>query len=119
MVFSATMSYLKSADIRQSQDATFELRFPSVEASRDLQRDLNQTQNKGRQAVLAGAEPARKEEAKKLFDGAWDVVGKDMAGLDELAPKWILQANRDRLDDIKKQLAILRLPSSAPLKRVR
>jgi CHASE3 domain sensor protein len=46
MVFSATMSYIKSTEIRQSQDSTFELRFPSVETARKLQRDLSQVQSK-------------------------------------------------------------------------
>ena len=108
MVFASTISYLKSASIRQSQDATFELRFPSFEAALKLERDLNQTQNKGRQTTFAGAEPARRQEAVNLFEGAWGEVEKDVAEMDELAPKWNLQANRDRLGDLKKQLVLLR-----------
>jgi len=108
VVFSAAMGYLKSVDIKQGEDATFELCFPSLDTSRRLQRDLNHTQSKGREAILAGAEPARREEAKKLFDGAWNDIEKDIAGLDELAPKWTLQLDRDRLVDIKKQLVALR-----------
>jgi len=108
MVFSATMAYLKSADIRQSQDMTLGLRVPSLETARKLQRDLNQAQSKGRQVILAGTEPSRKEAAKKLFDDNWGEIEKDMTEMDELAPKWILQANRDRVEDIKKQLPLLR-----------
>jgi methyl-accepting chemotaxis protein len=108
MVFNSTMSYLKSANIKQSQDLTFELRVPSLETTLTLQRDLNQAQSKGRQAVLAGAEPARREAAKKLFDQAWSEIEKDTAGMLELAPKWVLQVNRDRLGEIKKQLLVLR-----------
>src|SRR5258708_8442514 len=107
MVFTATMSYLKSDNIRESQDVTFELRFPSLEAARTLQRDLNQSQSKGRQTVLAGTEPARREEAKKLFDETWSDIEKDTTPLDELPPKWILQPNRDHLNQIKKQLPFL------------
>src|SRR5271168_3189796 len=88
MVSTSTMVYLQSANIRQSQTATFELRFPSLEAARELQRDLNQTQNKGRQAILAGAEPARRKDAEKLFDGNWGEVEKDMTTIDELARGW-------------------------------
>ncbi|MGB6679224.1 MAG: methyl-accepting chemotaxis protein [Terriglobales bacterium] len=108
MIFSAAVAYQKSANIRKSQDATFELRFPSFEAALKLQRDLNQTQNKGRQATFVGAEPARRQEALNLFDGAWGEVGKDVAAMDELAPKWNLQANRDRLGNLKEQLVLLR-----------
>jgi len=115
MVFSSTMSYLKSADIRQSQDLTFELRVPSLEATLKLQSDLNQAQSKGQQSVLAGAEPARREAAKKLFDDNWSEIEKDAAGMAELAPKWVLQVNRDRLDDIRKQLIVLRAAQEAAM----
>src|ERR1035438_3443155 len=103
MVFSAAMTYLKSADIRRSEDATIGLHFPALETARKLQRDLNYTQVKGRQAILAGTDSARWQDAKKAFYGAWASIGKDLARLDELAPKWP-QNDRDRLDDIKKHL---------------
>src|ERR1035441_3152144 len=91
MILSAAMSYLKSSDISQSQNRALDIRVPSVEAAKNLQRDLNQTMSKGRQVLLAGAETARKEAAKKLFDGAWADVEKDVARLIELAPQWTLQ----------------------------
>src|SRR5260370_23680918 len=97
MVFSATMSYVKSADIRQNEDRAFDVRFPSVEAARRLQRDLNQTQNKSCQTILAGAEPSRRESAKKGFFGGWSDIAKDIAAMDELFSKWTLKANRDLL----------------------
>ncbi len=103
MVFSAAMNYVRSANIRESEDAAIELRFPAIEVSRMLQRDLNYTQVKGRQAILSGTQPARWEDAKKAFDGAWSSIGKDVAQLDELAPKWPPE-DRDRLEDIKKHL---------------
>jgi methyl-accepting chemotaxis protein len=115
MVFSSVMSYVKSASIKASQDTTFEVRYPTLETARNLQRDLNQTQSKGRQIVLAGAEPARREAAKKLFDSSWDDVGKDVARFDELEPKWTLQANRDRLAAMKPHLAELRAAQEAAM----
>ena len=38
-----------------------------------------------------------------------------MAGMDELAPKWIDQENRDRLDEIKKQILLLRTVQEAAI----
>jgi methyl-accepting chemotaxis protein len=108
MVISAVVAYVKTSAIKESQDHIINLRFPSIAATKDLQRELNQTQSKGRQLVLAGAEPARREAAKKLFDDTWGGIEKDAAKLDELAPKWTLQANRDHLEEIKKQLPVLR-----------
>jgi len=116
MVFVATAGYLKSDDIRRSQDAAFEVRIPSLKSAITLQRDLNQTQVKGRQAILAGTEPARLEATKKLFDGTWIDVEKDIVVMDELAPKWNLQASRDQLNEIKKQLPLLRAVQEAAIK---
>jgi methyl-accepting chemotaxis protein len=116
MVFSATAAYLKAGKIKRSQDAAFEVRMPSLKAAIRLQRDLNQTQVKGRQAILAGTQPARLAETKKLFDGTWSDIEKDMAGMDELAPKWE-QENRDRLNEMKKQLPLLRGVQEAAIKR--
>src|SRR5580692_10121161 len=103
MVLSSLMSYLRSSDIQKSQNNMLNMRVPSMLAARKLQTDLNQTQSKGRQAVLAGAEPDRQAAAKKLFDGTWDEIAKDVAKMDQLAPQWVVQANRDHLDEIKKQ----------------
>ena len=108
MVFSSVMTYVKSANIKRSQDVTVDVRFPSLTVIKDLQRDLNQTQSKGRQVVLAGAEPAKRGAGQKLFDVTWGDIDKDVAKMDELAPKWTLQTNRDRLAETKQQLPLLR-----------
>ena len=107
-MFNSGVSYYKSASIRKSQDYTFELRFPSLLAATKLQRDLNQTQSKGRQIILLGKQEPKAAAQRKLYEANWDQVGRDVAALDELAPKWILQANRDRLEEIKKVLPALR-----------
>ena len=72
-----------------------------------LQRDMNMTSVKARQAILAGSQPERREVAVKAWKKTWENVGKDIVVLDELAPKWILQGNRDRLEEIKRQLTVL------------
>jgi methyl-accepting chemotaxis protein len=115
MVVSATMSYLKSSDIEKKQSNALDMGVPSMLATRKLQGDMNQSQSKGRQAVLAGTESDRREAAKKLFDEAWNDIEKDVAKLDELAPDWVLQANRDHLDEIKKHLPLLRASQEAAM----
>jgi methyl-accepting chemotaxis protein len=115
MVLSAVLTYLKASAIKETQYRTMTVRIPSISALRNLQRELNQTMSKGRQAVLAGSEQERREAAKKLFDGTWDDIAKDIASLDELAPKWTLQANRDRLEDVKKQIPLLRATEEAAM----
>jgi methyl-accepting chemotaxis protein len=108
---------VKAGGIKETQDRTMTLRVPTIAALKNLQRDLNQTMSKGRQVVLAGAESARKEAAQKLFDEAWNDVEKDVASLDELAPKWTLQLDSDRLAETKKKLPALREAQEAAMKR--
>jgi methyl-accepting chemotaxis protein len=116
MVFSSTMRYVKFRSINRMENAAFDVRVPSLKAAIRLQRDLNQTQVKGRQAILAGSQPARMQEAKKLFEGTWRDIEKDMAGMDQLAPGWSKQEDRDRLVEIKKQLPLLRAVQETAIK---
>jgi methyl-accepting chemotaxis protein len=107
-VLGSSISYFKLSNLTRDLDVTFELRFPSTEAAKDLQRDINLTSVKARQAILAGSQPDRREPALKLWGKTWENVEQDIAKLDQLAPKWVLQANRDRLAQIKEQLITLR-----------
>jgi methyl-accepting chemotaxis protein len=115
-VLSAMLAYVKASAMKEIQDRTTAVRMPTIKALTDLQRDLNQAQSKGRQAVLAGNESERWEAANKIFDSDWEEIAKDVARLDELSPKWSLQANRDRLADVKKQLPALREVQEAVMK---
>jgi methyl-accepting chemotaxis protein len=108
MVLDAMLTHGKASLIKETQDRAITSSFPSVKACTDLQRDLNQTQNTARQAILAGNQSARWEAAKKTFDSNWDDIGKDAARLEELSPQWTLQANRDRLTETKQELPSLR-----------
>ncbi|MGO9167698.1 MAG: methyl-accepting chemotaxis protein, partial [Candidatus Sulfotelmatobacter sp.] len=116
MVLSAVLTYMKASAIKETQDHAMTVRVPTIGALKDLQRDLNQTQSKGRQIILAGSDSARWEAAKKTFDLNWDEIGKDTARLDALAPNWSEQANRDRLAETKRQLPALREVQEAAMK---
>jgi methyl-accepting chemotaxis protein len=106
-VLGSTISYVKLAAVSQDLDVTFELRFPSSEAIKVLQRDMNMTSVKARQAILAGSQPDRREVAQKAWEKTWEAVARDLVTFDALAPKWVLQANRDRLAEIKQRLTVL------------
>jgi len=116
MVLSAGLIYTKVSAIKATQDRAVNVRFPTTHACAELQRDLNQTQSKGRQAILAGRDRERWESAKKVFDANWDEIAQDVGKLDAWAPQWTLQANRDRLAEIKKQLSSLREVQEAAMK---
>jgi methyl-accepting chemotaxis protein len=108
MVLSTVLTYVKATAIKESQERITGVRFPTIKACTALQRDLNQTQSKGRQSILAGNEPDRLASSNKAFGSAWDDIGKDVAALEELSPLWPDQVNRDRLAETKKQLVVLR-----------
>jgi methyl-accepting chemotaxis protein len=107
MVISSGLAYWKARDIRDVERRMTDISFPSQNAIYELQRDLNMTQNKGRQTVLAGTEQARRDASRKLFDKAWDASKKDVATVDELAPKWTSQENRDRWSNAKESISKL------------
>ncbi len=117
MVLSAGLAYMKASAIRETQLRVTGVRVPTIGAAKDLQRDLNQTQSKGRQVILAGSDSARSEPAKRAFDSSWDDIGKDVAKLEELSPRWTLQANRDLLVATKEKIPMLRETQEAIMKR--
>jgi methyl-accepting chemotaxis protein len=108
MIVSAVIVYVKSTEMGRSQDSALDIRVPSLATCKDLQRDLNQAGSKTRQLILAGSDPAKRELARRLIDTAWVDVGHDMSQLDNLAPKWTLQGNRDRLTELKSQIPAYR-----------
>ena len=117
MVLSTILTYFKASAIKETQERITRVRIPTIKACVALQRDLNQTQSKGRQAILAGSDSARWESASRGFSSAWDDIGKDVAALDGLSPHWTLQANRDRLADTKNRLVPLREIQEALMKQ--
>jgi hypothetical protein len=117
MVLSAVLTYSKASSIKETQTLITEVRVPTIGDLKDLQRELNQTQNKGRQAILAGGDQGRREAATKVFGTSWDEVGKIVARLDELSPRWTIQTNRDRLAEVKQDLPSLRETQEAIIKQ--
>jgi methyl-accepting chemotaxis protein len=115
MVLSALLTYSKARQIKDNGDFAMAVRVPSVEFATRLQRDLNQSQSKGRQAVLAGTDPTRRKAANELFIVNWRDIDKDVAGLDELSPRWTVPENRQRLAAIKEQLVVLRTNQEAAM----
>jgi methyl-accepting chemotaxis protein len=115
-VLSAVLNYVKAGAIKVAQERAMAVRVPTIKACAELQKDLNQTQSIGRQAILAGSQSARWEAAKKIFDSNWDDIGKDVARLDELSLQWTLPADRNRLAETKQELSSLRQFQEAAMK---
>jgi methyl-accepting chemotaxis protein len=115
-VLSAVLTYVKAGAIKQAQDRAMMVSVPTIGACTNLRRDLNEAQNMGRKAVLAGSQSAHWKAAKNTFDSSWDDIGKDIARLSELSPQWAAQADRDRLNEIKQELPGLREVQESAMK---
>jgi methyl-accepting chemotaxis protein len=101
MLISGTASMVKIREMRELQDLLLGVRAPSLDAERELQRDLFQTGSKSRQVILAGTQAERRQDGMARFEKTWGDIDKDLAALTELSPHWTLQENRDRLAGIK------------------
>src|ERR1700688_1606756 len=101
MALSALLTYERAGSIKDAQDLAMDVRVPSVAILKDLSGDLSQTQNKGRQTILAGSNAERRDTAKRGFDAAWSALDAHMARLDELAAHLKLPADRDRVATIQ------------------
>ena len=104
MMLSTVLIYEKASTIQADSERAMTLRFPLIRLCTQMQRDLNETQSEARQAIMAAAQADRRDSAKRAYDASWDDIAKDLADMDEVASHLSLQANRDRLDEIKRQL---------------
>jgi methyl-accepting chemotaxis protein len=115
MVVSSGLCHFKAEQISRGDTAAFSTCFPTVQYLVALQRDLNQTMSNGRQAILAGTEAPRREEARALFQAAWNEVDKDVVHLEEAAPRWSSEENRARFVQLKERLPQLRAAQEAAM----
>ncbi len=106
MVFSSVVSYSKARTIREVE-ARVDIHVSSQKALFELQRDVNRAQSKGREVILLGSQPPVTK-ARDQFSSNWKDIDKDIAALNQLAPEWPVQENRDRLAKAEAQLPGLR-----------
>jgi methyl-accepting chemotaxis protein len=103
MVVGAILSFIELEKIGNVEQQILGIRVPLIQRVRTLQDDMDYAGNKSRQAILAGTDPARKAEAQKAFDGAWERIDKSIAGINELIPR-MKQDNVERIIQVKKAL---------------
>jgi len=115
MAVSAVLSYMKSSEIKGIEHYILSNSVPSMQAVSQLKDDLDYSGSKARHVILAGKEPARREDAQKRFDGAWSRIDKTVAKVDELSAYWILEENKDRLKQIKEGLPAIREAQQATI----
>ncbi|HXZ11183.1 MAG TPA: methyl-accepting chemotaxis protein [Candidatus Sulfotelmatobacter sp.] len=115
MSISTGLSYIKLNVIQANQDTTLKVRVPTMEAAREAQDALDYSGAKARQAILAGTQPERREAALKAFAGSWERVDKAMSELNQLAPHFALQENRDKVARLNENLPKARAAQEAAM----
>lgn len=108
LILGTLLTFLNLSSVMQSQSFLASLRIPTTVDALSLQRDINEAENNTNLVLLAGRDLERREAAKRDFDESWEAVNQEIARLNQLAPKWSLQINRDRLADVSRALPKLR-----------
>ena len=115
MLPNSILTHVTSSSIKQTESYTLGVSVPTIKASADLSNDLRNTQSEGQSMLLAGTSGAR-DSAKAAFDDAWQAVQGDLDSLDRLMPRWQAE-DRDRLREVKRQIALLRDAQQSALQR--
>jgi methyl-accepting chemotaxis protein len=74
-----------------------ETRVPTITTDYDLAMNLELTQTRSRDVILANGDPAAVDKAKQSWEKQWALVDRDLAREQDYSVHWVLQANRDRL----------------------
>ncbi|HUN63377.1 MAG TPA: methyl-accepting chemotaxis protein [Candidatus Sulfotelmatobacter sp.] len=109
MVVCGVLSYIQLSTIAEKAESITKMRVPTLDRDRQLQTALQYDASKSRQTILAGTDPARRAKAQESFEAGWVKADHDLAQLEELAPHWSLQLNRDRLAQVKEDMTKLRV----------
>ena len=97
MALSAVLVYQRVARMSQIGSYIVETRVPTMVADYDLAVDLELTQTRSRDVILAAGDLARIDKARQSWEKQWTLVGQELAKEQEYSAQWVLQANRDRL----------------------
>jgi len=97
MALSAVLVYQRVARMSQIGSYIVETRVPTIVADYDLAVDLELTQTRSRDVILAAGDSARIDKARQSWEKQWTLVGQELAKEQEYSAQWVLQANRDRL----------------------
>ena len=99
-VCSAVVTYWKISDIRGKQEAIVDVRIPSLQYSQDLIAQLNEASSKGREYILTADDHETAVKARDAFEVTQKQINLDLQKLREVSPRFVLQANRDRVSTL-------------------
>jgi methyl-accepting chemotaxis protein len=103
-----TVALQRTSQMRGIAAYMVAIRVPTVTTDYDLALDLELTQTRTRDAILANGDTARIGAAKQDWEKQWAQVDQGLDKEQQYSVQWVVQANRDRLAFIKSQAVLLR-----------
>ncbi|MGA2416155.1 MAG: methyl-accepting chemotaxis protein [Candidatus Sulfotelmatobacter sp.] len=107
MAVSATVIYPNVTRMARIGSYIVETRVPTITTDYDLAMNLELTQTRSRDVILANGDPAAVDKAKQSWEIQWALVARDLAKEQEYSVHWVLQANRDRLAFVQSEAPTL------------
>lgn len=108
MVVSSTVTYINLLRLRHQQDEMITLRIPSMGYSMELIAQIYYSASKVREAILMSDDPQIAARAEAGHAEAAHTIDRDLKNLQELSPRFVLQADRDRVISLLTEIATLR-----------
>ncbi len=112
MACSSGLTYWKIAEMRSQEELMIEVRIPSLTYSLDLLAHSNQASSKAREFILMADDPAVAIRAKNDWDNEEKAMDVDVQKLKEVSSRFVLQANRDRVNSLMERTSESRRMSS-------
>ena len=104
ITISAGITYSLIVENEIIQKRVIEQRMKTVLLGKDIINGVNQSLAGLRGYMILGDEPKKAQVMKATRKEAWDTIDNAMSDYDILARNWTVQANVDRLNDVKKEL---------------
>jgi len=84
---------------------SFEVRIPITVSAEEVAKQYESSLAAMRGYYVLGADPAANERLRRERQSAWKAIDENFAKLQQLAPRFTMQANRDRVAALQSQLA--------------
>jgi methyl-accepting chemotaxis protein len=108
MIVTSIIVYYKVKENQSVENYILDVRFPTIDADSGLDRNLQLSQLRTRDAILHMGDRAALETNRQAYNTAVIEADKQIARLKDFSRDWVLQENRDRVARIESALPTLR-----------
>jgi methyl-accepting chemotaxis protein len=100
--------HLKLGTMQDTQARITALRTPTALACSQLETSLALAQKRSVEAILAGLDRSQRQKMAEQLADAWQAAERNTAVIQELAPRWTAQEDRDRFAAVEEGIVKLR-----------